>query len=201
VHSRSFICEQCGAEFHRPARRPRPGKRWRFCATACWYKYNSGIRCHLYKGGVSWQGSHGYRDVATSDPRYRKNRKCREHTAIVERIIGRNLPIGAEIHHVNEDRSDNRPENLVVCQDRAYHMLLHARAERLKLFGTLTRKRCIGCERVCDLADFYRDRTRSVDGRSNVCKSCCDEKREVRRNKHESICSQAETMGSQCPVE
>lgn len=50
------------------------------------------------------------------------------HQRVAERALGKPLPAGAEIHHVNGDPKDNRPANLVICQDAAYHDLLHARA-------------------------------------------------------------------------
>ena len=179
-----FVCEQCRKEFSRRARRPRPGKQWRFCSVRCWYDYNCGERCHFYRGGNGWASSHGYRDTATRDPKHRRHRKCREHTAVVERLIGRNLPRGAEIHHVNEVKTDNRPENLVVCQDRAYHMLLHVRAKRIREFGSPTHKRCSACHSVLDLVNFYKDRSHIVDGKATRCKRCSDKSREARRSKH-----------------
>ena len=55
-----------------------------------------------------------------------------EHRAVAERVLGKPLPPGAEIHHVNESKLDNRPENLVICQDHAYHALLHSRLAALR---------------------------------------------------------------------
>lgn len=55
-----------------------------------------------------------------------------EHIVIAESILGKPLPPKAEIHHVNGTRHDNTPSNLVICQDRAYHLLLHRREKALR---------------------------------------------------------------------
>jgi hypothetical protein len=50
-----------------------------------------------------------------------------EHIRIAERVLGRPLPKGAVVHHVNEIRHDNRPSNLVICPSHSYHRMLHHR--------------------------------------------------------------------------
>jgi hypothetical protein len=50
-----------------------------------------------------------------------------KHVAV--KALGKPLPLGAEVHHVNGDPTDNRPANLVICQDRDYHALLHRKAK------------------------------------------------------------------------
>lgn len=68
------------------------------------------------------------------------------HVAIAEKALGKPLPAGAEIHHVNEVRNDNRPENLVICQSKAYHKLLHARANALDACGKASWRKCHVCK-------------------------------------------------------
>jgi hypothetical protein len=66
-------------------------------------------------------------------PKANNSGQVYEHILVAERALGRYLPEGAEVHHVNENPSDNRGENLVICQDHSYHFLLHRRAKQLRL--------------------------------------------------------------------
>ncbi len=58
-----------------------------------------------------------------------------EARTVAERALGHPLPKGAEVHHVNGRPRDNRPQNLVICQNRAYHLFLH---ERMRARGYQT---------------------------------------------------------------
>ena len=49
------------------------------------------------------------------------------HRNVAELALGKPLPSGAEIHHIDGNGFNNSPDNLVICQDHSYHMLLHAR--------------------------------------------------------------------------
>lgn len=50
-----------------------------------------------------------------------------EHVLVASKALGKAIPKGAVVHHVNGLRGDNRPENLVICENEAYHKLIHAR--------------------------------------------------------------------------
>lgn len=69
-----------------------------------------------------------------------------EHILVAERALGHSLPPQAVIHHVNEITSDNRPSNLVICQDQTYHMLLHIRLRALKACGNAEFRKCTICQ-------------------------------------------------------
>ncbi len=68
------------------------------------------------------------------------------HALIVEAVLGRPLPKGAEVHHVDGNGHNNAHSNLVVCPDRAYHMHLHQRQRALDACGNAGWVLCIFCK-------------------------------------------------------
>lgn len=87
----------------------------------------------------------------------------RIHILMAERAIGKTLPMGAHVHHVNENWLDNRPENLVICPDAAYHKLLHRRTNALNACGNADWLSCGYCKQY-DAPENLSVRRRAVRG-------------------------------------
>lgn len=131
-------CINCGKDFYRLAGRPDS----KYCGSSCAIKYrykknknlgkeltkraHEAVRSGVTKGDnhYKWNGgkriSRGYVLVGNY------NNGVREHIVIAEKKIGRKLLKNEVVHHINEDKRDNRPENLKVM-DRAKHTILHNR--------------------------------------------------------------------------
>lgn len=98
-----------------------------------------------WKGGVSI--SRGYRRIQLpTHPRATTSGYVDEHILIAEKALGRPLPHGAVVHHADRDGLNNLPRNLVICQDQAYHLLLHQRMRALKACGHAGWRRCRHCK-------------------------------------------------------
>lgn len=117
--------------------------------------YNRFLPGHSAKGkfgklATRWNGgttiSHGYvRILKPEHPRADCKGYVYDHILIVEAILGRFLPKKNEVHHFNERKGDNGKGNIVVCEDAAYHKLLHLRMRALKACGDARQRRCTFC--------------------------------------------------------
>lgn len=76
------------------------------------------------------------------------------------------------ITSIDGDHLNNANSNLVICQDAAYHKLLHVRTRIVKAGGNPnTEKICCACQQVKSLDDFNARRAHST-GRQNICREC-----------------------------
>ena len=86
----------------------------------------------LWRGGI-YKGGDGYL----------LSKEGRVHRLVVEKLVGRSLQPWEDAHHLNENRLDNRKENLVGMPNREHnrfhtflrHRKLHASHELLLRFG------------------------------------------------------------------
>ncbi len=55
----------------------------------------------------------------------------REHRLIAEDALGRFLKATEIVHHFNRTKSDNRPGNLVICENSGYHRFIESRGKKI----------------------------------------------------------------------
>jgi len=117
--------------------------------------------------GATWIDANGYR---------RFGQDKYEHIAVAERALGCPLPPGAVVHHVDGDRTNNSPSNLVICPTQAYHMLLHARQRVVDAGGNPnTQKVCKSCRQLLEKTAFSFEN--SWDDRAAACRECTNSRR------------------------
>jgi len=119
---RAETCRKCGVGFEIPAtyyKQTSPTcSRCRSVYMKAYKAEPPGTRRRIGKRGYPRKSTNGEMVLA--------------HRLRAERALGRPLPPGAVVHHADGSRSPDAP--LVICQDQAYHLLLHRRM-RVKAAG------------------------------------------------------------------
>lgn len=95
------------------------------------------------------------------------------HVIVAEAALGKHLPDGVEVHHVDENKQNNANSNLVICQDSAYHSLLHVRARAVRAGGNPnTQKLCGRCGELKPFSEFNRMSVHKGHGLQSRCRPC-----------------------------
>ena len=92
------------------------------------------------------------------------------HRVIAENVLGHPISSTIVIHHVDGNRSNNVHSNLVICQNAAYHRLLHKRQVALAKTGNANLRKCC----VCGLWKHKEEFWKRAKGKEHSarCKNC-----------------------------
>lgn len=101
--------------------------------------WNKGKKCNWAKTGVehqNWNGGKithkGYIMIFSPNHPYPNQGKyVYEHRLVVEKKIGRYLTKEEVVHHLNENKQDNRTENLMLFKNNAAHMKFHTKIRQI----------------------------------------------------------------------
>lgn len=130
-----IVCENCGKEFFRYAYQI---KAHVFCSRDCSRQYLSekmkrmnaelnptrmteATKEQVRKGRLRYLEREGIKTK-----QYPKIHSRHDHRVVAERMIGGALLPGEVVHHINGDKTDNRPDNLMVFSSQSEHVKWHA---------------------------------------------------------------------------
>lgn len=78
-----------------------------------------------------------------------------EHREIIERVLGKPIPLHAVPHHCDENKANNVNSNLVLCENRAYHNLIHKRLRAYRESGNARWMKCCYCGKYDSPENLY----------------------------------------------
>jgi hypothetical protein len=103
------------------------------------------------------------------------------HVHIAEKALGKSLPKGAHVHHVDYNKKNNANSNLVICPNNAYHALLHQRQDAVNAGYPAHYRRCSYCQEYDSPDNLYIKQ--GVSGLGWACRhqSCLYEYEKLRK--------------------
>jgi hypothetical protein len=82
--------------------------------------------------------------------RSNKNGYVFEHILVMERILNRSLLPGETTHHIDENKGNNEPGNLILFSTPGSHISYHNRLQAFKMCGYWDWLRCPICKQYDD---------------------------------------------------
>ena len=129
-----FKCDNCGVEFTRTKNGKLRDTQTHYCSKCPQYSLSArhaSLAKHKKYVEKGFKGSGSYKEIYVGeDYPYRNTRWLREHIAVMERHIGKRIPAGMVVHHIDGDKTNNNIDNLFLCTVDE-HNKLHGKIEKV----------------------------------------------------------------------
>jgi hypothetical protein len=128
-------CNRCGVAIKMPPSQFNRSKR-HFCSNACKMKT---LNKELNPDRMTPEVREKLRKArlgSGESKTYTKTYGTHTHRVVAEQKLGRKLLPGEVVHHIDGDKRNNNPENLMVFASQEEHAALHVREEKF-FFGTV----------------------------------------------------------------
>lgn len=138
-------------------------------------KYGNPLGGTRFNYGKGWITDSGYRLI----------NKQREHRIVMEKILGRKLNKNEDVHHVDGNRLNNEPSNLVVLTKSVHSIMYSGRRKHFicTIEGCKNKHKSMG---LCEKHYMYKlrhDNPKKCKGcgkdvftKTELCNSCCQKK-------------------------
>lgn len=162
-----MIVKLCGCGCGLPTEPYRWSNKRIHAVKGCYARFVPGhnFRNHQYRGNLHprWRGrkvdGNGYVWVYAPDHPRNTQGYVYEHTLMAERALGKFLPPQVPVHHFPSIKDFT---HLVICQDQAYHMLLHKRMRALRACGHPNWRKCWICGNYDTSENLINTRFRNI---------------------------------------
>ena len=109
------ICKRCGRIYRTYE------KKRKYCSQKCYWNE---VKDNPLEKHNRWKGGRHVDTAGYVTLQVKSGMRVREHRFIMEKYLGRKLNKSELVHHINQDRTDNKINNLKVVS-RAEHNKIH----------------------------------------------------------------------------